>query len=796
MRSMLALLLAAALHAGAAISASRNERAHCSMQAVIDPPKECVVTLTANEELVPRVQVTGWIRDALETNYPFTVENKFGSWSSMLREIVKVRGAGESYTAVRLFDRDGCEATQVDELEEGGTVWVVVEGFDETSFDLLIDSGLGELSAIRAVSTRADSALIAEQICKIKDICLLRQFAHADVEALVQSAILQERMQPGGVRNVSIFDLEGMLGEIPANWTDLTDTHAHHCVACKELSPKGGYLRGPSKPAARIGTEMQLFVDYYAISENHGCMRVFEQAQKLNDGKPVLYRDRPWERSSSFISPTVSVAHDGSKFKLWYRPWPHAVAYAESVDGIVWVKPNLQRYDSDRYLLQPGRGDVDSNKASPEGFWEQESFSARLVAPTMSTREALNAFFHAHERGHQNNIISGGPRFSESENLPYLGALLFTVLFDESERHAQHRYKALYRCSEAVVATCLATSPDGLSFTPLNDGKPVTGRAADTYSNLIWNPMQKAHEFHTRTDFSWLGGWREIRGLRALSNRDIIADPAKWKTKSEWYLDLKGKKEKDRRQVYYLTTTVYLNIHFAFVGIIQFPRDIAEGGLNSTMRHERDVMDVYLATSRDGVRWELDSVYNDQPLIERGAEGEWDNDQMFAIPSMITRDGQHWIFYLGGNERHEAMHMLSDIHRSAAPHQARKNGMGTSVLQLDRFAYLQPNVTKLQSVSDLAFITTVPFALEGERFTVNAQVLHNSSLHMAILDETNTVIDGFSQEEFQQLQAVDGHSLVCKWKTKTLSELKHRTVRIRMYMRAGCKLYGFQIHPQ
>ena len=38
--------------------------------------------------------------------------------------------------------------------------------------------------------------------------------------------------------------------------------------------------------------------------------------------------------------------------QMWYRPWRVGLAYAESVDGIHWEKPQLGLWDADEQLLR------------------------------------------------------------------------------------------------------------------------------------------------------------------------------------------------------------------------------------------------------------------------------------------------------------------------------------------------------------------------------------------------------------------------------------------------------------
>ena len=48
---------------------------------------------------------------------------------------------------------------------------------------------------------------------------------------------------------------------------------------------------------------------------------------------------------------------------------------------------------------------------------------------------------------------------------------------------------------------------------------------ADTYNTIMWLPERDKYLYITRTDFGTDGGWREIRGIRFMTNPDVKADP-------------------------------------------------------------------------------------------------------------------------------------------------------------------------------------------------------------------------------------------------------------------------------
>jgi len=437
--------------------------------------------------------------------------------------------------------------------------------------------------------------------------------------------------------------LEKKLGKAPDGY-HVDKSHMERCLTCDQLTPPGGFAPRPRQGLPlRLEATKQLFVDDFLIDReaSRDVIRVHETAVKAAGGKPVLKRDRPWEDLGFGRYP--SVLHDGSKFRMWYRAWFDGVAYAESHDGIKWVKPELGLYDADKHLLEPTNGHIDMVKAKTEVFWCDEKAAA----------EAGFAFsvdfnrFPPKRRGRRNNIVASPSLGLETGS--YLGHQAAAVTLDEGESDPRYKYKVLYECSKPnPVETCLAVSPDGLRFTPWNNASSITHRAADTYSQLVWDGATRRHLLYTRTDFGTDGGWREIRGHRTMSNPNLLENPTNWTVEAEWYLDREGKPERDRRQAYSITSTIYQGIHFGFLGVIQHPRDFSEGGVDTQQRHERDVRDVYLVTSRDGIKWDLSSLYKDEALIARGQDNEWDNDQAcnlcspeprHLIPSCIAGHG-------------------------------------------------------------------------------------------------------------------------------------------------------------
>ncbi len=455
-----------------------------------------------------------------------------------------------------------------------------------------------------------------------------------------------------------------------------------------------------------VGHRKQLLVDDYVVAEMSNLKRELGQVTKLNGGKPILVRDQPWERSCWYYGTAL---HDGEKFQMWYRASlePFALGYAESKDGLHWVKPKLG-------LVEFG-----------------------------GTK--------------QNNIID-----------VELGlAYAFSCFIDPHETDPAHKYKCCWGHPRKIRA-CLGYSPDGIRWTPYNNGEPVTHRAADTHSQLLWDEEAKVYRLFTRTDYR--GHPMEVRGTRSMTNPDVKANPTAWKLVRNWKFDREGPEEYRRRQVYALTDWIYHGVHFGLIMVYEWPGDHSEGPADYHKRHDRDVLSYYIATSRDGDSWDLTWVYAGKPIVPRGPDGSFDKDMILPPANIITHQNRHWIYYGGANERH-------GMPRTST-------GIGVATLRLDGFVCLEAK-------DEPGTVVTKPFKLEGSRLEVNVDA-QAGRVQVELLDE-NGPISGFSGKDAPEYRAVDDLRLKPAWKdNKDLSALKGKVVQIRFRLR-NARLYAFQI---
>lgn len=73
-----------------------------------------------------------------------------------------------------------------------------------------------------------------------------------------------------------------------------------------------------------------------------------------------------------------------------------------------------------------------------------------------------------------------------------------------------------------------------------NNGKPVTGRAADFSNQIVWDENRKCYLLLCREDYGAGGGVGELQGVRIMAHdkdNDLINHPTAWKTLTKFILN-------------------------------------------------------------------------------------------------------------------------------------------------------------------------------------------------------------------------------------------------------------------
>ena len=395
--------------------------------------------------------------------------------------------------------------------------------------------------------------------------------------------------------------------------------------------------------------------------------------------------------------------------------------YAESSDGIHWIKP---------LVSEDGKSNLITHRGKNRGTFYEASF---MIDPTV----------------------------------PW--------------GHAE-KYKAAF--NPGNVKCAIAHSKDGIHWTGYNGGESVTGRAADTFNQILWDPIGERYMLLTRTDLGDMGGLKESRAVRIMiheKNNDLKAYPAAWQTLANINVDDPAgevtKAGVPVMQMESMNIWVYENIYFGLMHVLT-AGDLtgSEGRItvaDPDKRPETDVIDYYIGTSRNGREFDKSWIYARQPFIVRGLDGNFDKAMLQPSSQIITRGDEHFIYYTGQYSQHHA------------PEAAKKESgkIGLAKLPLDRFICLKAG-------DKVGTIITKPFILEGDKLEVNVDA-GTGWILIELLDATGKGISGFSGKSVNRYEAVDELRLRPEWKTgEDLSSLKGKIIKLRFTIQ-NARLYAF-----
>jgi hypothetical protein len=486
-----------------------------------------------------------------------------------------------------------------------------------------------------------------------------------------------------------------------------------------------------------VGFQKQLLVDDYVIAETRSVTRVLGKVEKkgvvmdadiLSDYRSIqkFPNDDPRQGDMYFgFRTTVQWNERDEKFQLLYRVTQEdTTGYAESVDGIRWKKPFIAPDGLSNHITYRG--------SSSDTFYET-SFMIDSTVPW----------------GHP------------------------------------EKYKAAYNPGNTMCA--IAYSSDGIHWKGYNNGESVTGRAADTSNQILWDPISSRYLLVTRTDLGEKGGLGEVRATRIMGHtrgNDILNHPEAWETLATIRVDdPKGEITQHgvmKLQMEAMNVWVYENIYFGLMHVLTAGALTgAEGAVavaEPDARPESDVVDFYIGTSRDGVLFDRSWIYARAPMIERGGDGAFDKGMLSAVTQILTRGDEHWIYYSGAYSQHHARKILS----------AQKLGgkIGLATLPLDRFIAREAR-------EEWGTIETKPFTLEGYTLEVNVDA-HQGQFYVEVLDADGDPESGFSAEEAKVFSGVDKLRLRPSWNGGDLSRLQGKAIRLKFYL-SDAKIYAFQV---
>ncbi len=496
-----------------------------------------------------------------------------------------------------------------------------------------------------------------------------------------------------------------------------------------------------------IGTQKQLFMDDYIIeSMEPRVYRLMNQPQKYRNN-PVIRLDEDWEHKGG-------LSHGGDCGQILYDPdlklyrfygmmvnwdWSERwIFYAESKDGIHWVKPKLGQV---KYL----------------------GYDTNFIGLSFDSKAHSNAVFR-----------------------------------DPAAKREAERYKMLYfQERNGKVSMYPGYSADGLDWKAYDVDRPAVPYWSDTNNNLLWDAKRERYVLYLRT-FNKLSRWMDPEPIYPEDARTRTASfatsidflnwdsPPAIRDADDRFLSFHAD-EKDpvgSRDFYTLEVLPYAGGYVGFTSVYHNMFGVAPAAMDTGKAQSpwMDRMDVQLLWSRDAVKFER--VGERRVFIPNGPAGSWDEDLVYSVHNGIVREdlGEIWIYYEGFSGHHWFYHRQE--------HQ--RGQVGLAILRLDGFV----------SVTGQGAMTTRPLTFQGNVLRINATGVDKyvgpgyGTVRVEILDaKTGSSIEGFEEKSSDPFgeDRID-HNVT--WKgASDVSALQGRSIQLRFHLDKA-KLFAFRFVQQ
>lgn len=498
-----------------------------------------------------------------------------------------------------------------------------------------------------------------------------------------------------------------------------------------------------------IGKNRQLFFDNRIIERVQDITRRYHTPKA--EKEPLIKADRPHEKITYFAAGNYHVIKDSEgKWRCWYGIWDFdpkmftrtrdwydlevsflRLCYAESDDGVNWIKPEL-----------------DLNMAN----------------------------------GRKTNIILG------DENI---GSFYITQpMEDIYETDPSKRFKTIgVRCSREVYRIEALYSADGIRWsfyeTPPSFG--TWGPYLNDEIMLSYDPLGRMYTATVRSPY------QAQCPLTAGSpvNENSFVSPSEpgawWRGNKRRVFQTESSDLLHWTQPYpILEPDEHDNLDESFYAMCQTKIGDTYIGFVNLFRECENTMGVRLAYSYDGKAWEWPN--NRNLWLEPGkmSGNEWDSIMVYlGVPPIVAGD-EHWIYYAGSRNHHD-WYITGDMEGLDHPEAKSMSGigyyLGLARIRLDGFVSLDSSPLRD------GIIVTRPFFPEGNRIVINAVTEKDGFIEIEVTDADGNVIPGYGRTDNDRFTG-DSVSHVVSWKGNSSAEFSGYH-KINFYMRKA-NLYSFQ----
>jgi hypothetical protein len=210
-------------------------------------------------------------------------------------------------------------------------------------------------------------------------------------------------------------------------------------------------------------------------------------------------------------------------------------------------------------------------------------------------------------------------------------------------------------------------------------------------------------------------------------------------------------------------------VYLMFPSLYQHFPEPSQGG-----RYANDgLLDIHLAVSRDGIRWQRPSR---RPYLALGSKNEPDSKRLYMFAGMV-RTGDTIHHYYGGSQ-------LTHGHYAAVRSLHGTGSVCHATQRLDGFVSISAGARPGE-------LMTKPLTFAGSRLVLNLATAATGLCRVEIQDRHGTTISGFRLDDCDPIRTNDVRHVVTWRGNADVSELAGQPIRLRVCL-VNADLFAFQ----
>lgn len=219
-------------------------------------------------------------------------------------------------------------------------------------------------------------------------------------------------------------------------------------------------------------------------------------------------------------------------------------------------------------------------------------------------------------------------------------------------------------------------------------------------------------------------------------------------------------------------TDIYTNGYTAWPGAsnayLMFP---------AFYQRARDVLEVQVLTSRDGVRWERASR---EPVVPAGEPGSTWEGGVYAGCGLTTLQPNEWSLPIGPQWHTHNQEHFEQGRRADPPHRG----------YVARAIWRKDGITSLEATAE-GRCTTVPLTFDGSKLEINAWTHYGGEVRVELIEVGGETIPGYSLAECDPISGDAANQTVTWQGNANLAAWAGKPVRLRLWLRRA-RLHALQ----